>query len=101
MIVNGGTADEPRLPDEMYHDLSLHRPKGAYQTVFGLNVLPEYRRNGIATALVKAFIQLARQRKKREWCLPAKNISFPFMKAVDLKITGRRTPHTEALCGMI
>ena len=28
-FVNGGVTDEPHLPDEMYHDISLHNPDGA------------------------------------------------------------------------
>ena len=47
-FVNGCTTDEPTLPDELYHDVSLHKPYGAYQTVFGLDVLPAYRNQGIA-----------------------------------------------------
>lgn len=47
-FINGGTTDRPYLPDEMYHDVSLHIPEGDYQTVFGLNVLPDYRHQGIA-----------------------------------------------------
>lgn len=88
-FINGGTVDEPRLPDEMYHDLSLHRPKGAYQTVFGLNVLPEYRRNGIATALVKAFIQLARQRKKAGMVLTCKEHLIPFYESCGFENYGK------------
>ena len=30
-----GTTDRPYLPDEMYHEVSLHIPGGDYQTVFG------------------------------------------------------------------
>ena len=39
-FINGAVAKEASLPDQMYHDASLHDPNGAYQTVFGLDVLP-------------------------------------------------------------
>ena len=52
-FINGAVAKEASLPDQMYHDASLHDPNGAYQTVFGLDVLPAYRRNGIAGRLLE------------------------------------------------
>ncbi len=45
-FINGGTTDKPVLPDEFYHDITLHRKDGEIQTVFGLNVIPEYRSSG-------------------------------------------------------
>ncbi|MFR3910591.1 MAG: GNAT family N-acetyltransferase [Clostridium paraputrificum] len=51
-------------PDELYHDTSLHNPNGAYQTVFGLDVLPKYRRNGIAENLLNYFIQISKAREE-------------------------------------
>lgn len=62
-FVNGCTTDEPTLPDELYHDVSLHKPYGAYQTVFGLDVLPAYRNQGIAAQLLQRMIDEARARE--------------------------------------
>lgn len=63
-FINGGTTDQPYLPDEFYHNISLHKKDGAYQTVFGLNVMPQYRRQGIAEKLVDGFAALAKERGK-------------------------------------
>ena len=71
-FINGGTTDRPYLPDEMYHDASLHIPGGDYQTVFGLNVLPEYRHQGIAGELVEYFSALAEKRVKKGVVLTCK-----------------------------
>lgn len=71
-FINGGTTDRPYLPDEFYHNVQLHKPEGAYQTVFGLNVLPDYRRQGIAERLVDGFLQLARERGKKGVILTCK-----------------------------
>ena len=38
-FINGGTTDKPVLPDEFYHDITLHKKDGEIQTVFGLNVI--------------------------------------------------------------
>jgi len=61
-FINGCTTDAPCLPDELYHDPALHCPGGAYQTVFGLDVLPEYRRHGIAGQLMNRLVEEARSR---------------------------------------
>lgn len=61
-FVNGCTTDAPTLPDELYHDASLHKPGGAYQTVFGLDVLPDYRGQGVAAQLLNHLIEEARSR---------------------------------------
>lgn len=71
-FIDGGTTDRPYLPDELYHDVSLHDPRGAYQTVFGLNVLPEYRRRGIAGQLLDGLVQLSRERGKKGVILTCK-----------------------------
>jgi GNAT superfamily N-acetyltransferase len=71
-FINGANNDQPCLPDELYHDAGLHRREGAYQTVFGLDVLPEYRRQGIAQKLLQAYIALARERGKKGVILTCK-----------------------------
>ena len=51
------------LRQHFYHqDARLHRPDGPWQTVFGLDTLPEYRRRGVAAALMNAFIAQAKAR---------------------------------------
>lgn len=71
-FIDGGTTDQPHLPDELYHDVRLHDPEGAYQTVFGLNVLPEYRRGGIAGQLLDRLVQLSGERGKKGVILTCK-----------------------------
>lgn len=72
-FINGCCYDELSLPDELYHDSSLHDKDGAYQTVFGLDVLPAYRKNGVAKQLIDYFIALAKQRNKKEIVLTCKD----------------------------
>lgn len=83
-FINGANTDQPYLPDEMYHDVSLHIPDGAYQTVFGLNVLPEYRRQGIAGKLVKRYIELAKERGRAGVILTCKDHLIPFYEKAGL-----------------
>lgn len=77
-FINGGNLDKPELPDEFYHDLSMHRPEGAYQTVFGLNVLSEYRRRGIGEQLVRRYVQAARERGRKGVILTCKKEKIHF-----------------------
>lgn len=71
-FINGGTTDKPYLPDELYHNASLHCPDGAWQTVFGLSVLPEFRKRGIAGALLERFVSLAQERGREGVILTCK-----------------------------
>ena len=47
-FVDGFVTDEPDLTDEMYENASLHNESGAWQMIFGVNTVPEYRRRGCA-----------------------------------------------------
>ena len=77
-FINGCTTDEPILRDELYHNVSLHNPEGAYQTVFGLNVLPQYRRQGIAEQLVRTMLSAAEQSGKKGMILTCKEHMIPY-----------------------
>ena len=72
-FINGAVAKEASLPDQMYHAASLHDPNGAYQTVFGLDVLPAYRRNGIAGRLLERMIHHARECQRKGVVLTCKD----------------------------
>lgn len=72
-FINGCCYHELSLPDELYHDNSLHDKDGAYQTVFGLDVLPAYRKKGVAKQLIDYFIALAKQRGKKGIVLTCKD----------------------------
>ena len=47
-FVDGFVTDEETLTDEMFHDASLHNPNGAWQMIFGVNTIPDYRKHGYA-----------------------------------------------------
>lgn len=72
-FINGAITDKEELPDELYHDANLHKSNGDYQTVFGLDVLPEYRKHGIGAMLINALIELSKERKKIGIVLTCKN----------------------------
>lgn len=77
-FVNGAVTELPELPDALYHDVTLHRREGAYQTVFGLDVLPEYRKRGIGAALLAYLVEMAKSRGKKGVVLTCKDELIPF-----------------------
>jgi len=79
--INGCITDSPKLPDELYHNTSLHRPNGAWQTVFGIAVLPEYQHRGIARALMGHFINTAKKQKKAGLILTCKDEKIGFYES--------------------
>jgi len=88
-FVNGAVIDEPIIRDAHYHDAALHNPAGAYQSVFGLDVLPEYRKRGIAANLLKALIGAARQAGRQGLTLCCKEEKIPYYEKFGLANSGR------------
>lgn len=59
-FINGCITNEASICDELYEDPSLHVQDGAYQAVFGLDVLPDYRNHGAAAQLMKHMIEVSK-----------------------------------------
>lgn len=77
-FVCGCATDQPKLPDALYHDTSLHQRDGAYAAVFGLDVLPECRRRGIAEQLMRRFIEEAKACGRKGVILTCKDRLIPY-----------------------
>ena len=71
-FIDGFVTDDEVLTDEMFADASLHNPNGAWQMIFGLNTMPEYRNRGVGGKLIEAFIDLARVEKRKGVILTCK-----------------------------
>lgn len=56
-MINGMVTDESILRDEMFEDAGLHDPKGAWQMIFGVETIPEYRNQGYAAMLMERVIE--------------------------------------------
>lgn len=72
-FVNGMTTDEPLLRDEMFEDAALHNEDGAWQMIFGVNTLPEYRRRGLAGVLLERAAADARAQGRKGCVLTCKD----------------------------
>ena len=72
-FVNGLVTDEPHLRDEMYADAGFHDENGAWQMIFGVNTLPEYRRQGLAEQVLRQVISDAKAQGRKGCVLTCKD----------------------------
>lgn len=93
-FVDGFVTDEADLTDEMYENASMHDENGAWQMIFGVNTLPEYRRCGYAKELIKKAILDARKQNRKGLVLTCKESLVPYYSEfgfVDEGITDKST----------
>lgn len=72
-FIDGFVTDEPDLTDEMYENAAMHKESGKWQMIFGVNTLPEYRRRGLAGALINEMIAEARRQGRDGLVLTCKD----------------------------
>ena len=72
-FVDGFVTDEPDLTDTMYENACMHNENGAWQMIFGVNTLPEYRKRGYAGELIRRAISDARQQGRKGLVLTCKD----------------------------
>ena len=72
-FINGIVTDKMVIEDEMYENASLHKEDGDWQTIFGLDTLPEYRRQGCAAMLMNALIEEAKEQGRKGCVLTCKD----------------------------
>ena len=72
-FVDGMVTDKADLSDDLYAQASLHNENGAWQMIFGVNTLPEYRRRGVAAALLKQAIADAKAQGRKGLVLTCKD----------------------------
>ena len=72
-FVDGFVTDKADLTDDMYEDASMHDENGAWQMIFGVNTIPEYRKHGYAGELIKRAIADARAQGRKGLVLTCKD----------------------------
>ena len=86
-FLNGIATDETRFRDQFFTEESLHRADGRNVMLLGLDVLPEYRGQGLAREIMSRYME--RERKKGRLsvvltCLPDKVKMYEKFGFVDL-----------------
>ncbi len=64
-FLNGLATDEDTFRDEFFTDVSLYNPAGKAVMLLGLDVLPQYRMQGLATEIVRRY-RMREQEKGRK-----------------------------------
>lgn len=65
-FLNGISTNECRFRDEFFTDVSLYEREGKNIMLLGLEVLPEYRGQGLGRELVYQYIQRERKKQRQE-----------------------------------
>ncbi|MBU5429763.1 GNAT family N-acetyltransferase [Kineothrix sp. MSJ-39] len=77
-FVDGFVTDEQDLMDEMYENAAMHNESGAWQMIFGVNTLPDYRKHGYAGELIRRAIEDAKQQGRKGLVLTCKEKLFSY-----------------------
>lgn len=64
-FLNGVSTDETKFRDEFFTDISLYKPDGQSVMLVGLDVLPVYRMQGLARAIVDEYIRRERKKERK------------------------------------
>ncbi|MGH4123889.1 MAG: GNAT family N-acetyltransferase [Clostridium sp.] len=59
-FINGCVINGTVIYDDLFKDSTQHIKHGDYQTIFGLDVIPSYRKQGIAAQLMNYMIEVSR-----------------------------------------
>ncbi len=68
-FLNGLSTDEEVFRDEFFQDASLYQPDGANVMLLGLDVLPEYRRQGLATEIMRQYVWREKNKGRKKLLL--------------------------------
>lgn len=64
-FLNGLATNEDTFRDEFFTDANLYDPDGKNVMLLGLDVLPQYRRQGLATELMARYLDREQQRGRK------------------------------------
>ena len=87
-FINGCVTDEDRICDEMFEKADAHNPDGAYQSVFGLDVVKEWRGRGVAAALMRLFMEEAEKKGRKGMILTCKERLIPYYEKFGYRSKG-------------
>lgn len=72
-MINGMASDEETLRDEMFEHACMHKKDGAWQMIFGVETLPEYRCHGYAAMIMERVIEDCKKRGRKGLVLTCKD----------------------------
>ena len=90
-FLNGLATNEKMFSDEFFTDAGLHDPEGENVMLLGLDVLPEYRRKGLASEIMGRYKERENRRGRKRLiltCLGTKVEMYEKMGFRDHGISG-------------
>lgn len=81
-FLNGLSTGEEIFKDEFFTDASLYNPKGDNVMLLGLDVLPEYRGQGLAKEIMSLYVQREKEKGRKKLiltCLESKTLMYEKM----------------------
>ena len=72
----------------MFEDVSFHNGTGNYQSIFGLDVIPEYQHHGLASRLMRHMIEETKKRGKQGLILTCKDRLIGFYETFGYRNLG-------------
>ena len=87
-VLDGMCSDSRELTDEMFAWADLHDPGGAWQMIFGLNTIPEYRNRGCAGMLIRECIDDAGRNGRRGVVLTCLEEKIPYYEKFGFRNEG-------------
>ena len=90
-FLNGVATDEEIFRDEFFTDISQHKPNGKNVMLLGLDVLPQYRGQGLAREIVSQYSKREKANQRNLLiltCLPEKVAMYEKMGLIDKGISG-------------
>lgn len=68
-FLNGIATNEQSFRDEFFSDSTLHDPQGSTVMLLGLDVLPEYRGQGLAREIMMRYLSTEREKGRKQMIL--------------------------------
>ena len=79
-FLNGLSTDESTFRDEFFTDIDLYNPDGKNIMLLGLDVLPDYRGQGLARELMFQYLRREREKNRSLVLLTCKNSKVEMYK---------------------
>lgn len=87
-LINALPTNERTIIDTMFEDASLYDKNGDNLALIGLMVLPEYQGKGYAQKLMRRFIRLAREERKKHLILTCRKELVGFYQKFGFEYKG-------------
>jgi len=88
-FINGIVTNEDTISDMMYEDIKMHKEDGKWLAIFGVDILPEYQHQGLASKMMEFVIKEVFKQNKAGIILTCKEKLIPFYEKFGYINTGK------------